>query len=103
MRLDMYELCTAQLQEQLVPSRKCFKEVEERKAVCEPAQPVMDQPVSYWLRDILVENYISGTLDVLLAWNSTVISLCVGTQGAGYSRGEGDRSKTAASSTTGGC
>jgi len=32
MRLDIYELCTAQLQEQLVPSRKRFKEVEERKA-----------------------------------------------------------------------
>ena len=34
MRLDMFEFCTAQLQEQLLPTRACFKQVEEKKMVC---------------------------------------------------------------------
>ena len=33
MKLDMYEVCTSELQQKLAPMRSKFKEVEERKMV----------------------------------------------------------------------
>ena len=65
MRLDMFEFCTPQLQEQLLPVRARFKEVEEKKMVCGAC--------SYWC----VVDYQSPPH--------------IGTEGPGHYRGEDNR------------
>ena len=36
MKLDLYEFCTPELQEKLLPNRRRYKEVEDKKAVSHP-------------------------------------------------------------------
>ena len=40
MKLDLYEFCTPELQEKLLPNRLRYKEVEDKKAVSHPGNPL---------------------------------------------------------------
>ena len=47
MKLDLYEFCTPELQEKLLPNRLRYKEVEDKKAVSYPRNSLLRPYADY--------------------------------------------------------